>query len=81
MIVIYTDPNVLRRAKTLFIGCIFFDRYVGVFEIAAYNLFYSIEALNNCICAIKIFFFWRAFFKNLCYVFFDFSGRWGQLVV
>ena len=81
MVGIYAVPNFLGCAKTLLIGCIFFDCYVRVFLIVAYNLFYSVEALNNCICAIIIFFFRWAFFKNLSYIFFDFGGCRRQFVV
>ena len=73
--VIHTPLNFLGRAKNLFIGCIFFDSYVRVFHVVANNLFNSIETLSNGIRAINIFFFRRAFFKNICYMFFDFGGR------
>jgi hypothetical protein len=80
-VVIHAPLNFLGRAKNLFVGRIFFDRYVRVFEIVAHNLFYSIETFSNGIRAVNICFFRRAFFKNLCYMFFDFGGRCGQLVV
>ena len=73
--------NFLGCTKALFIGRIFFDCYVRVFRIVAYDLFYSIETLNNRICTTIIFFFRWAFSKNLSYIFFDFGGRWWQLVV
>jgi hypothetical protein len=66
-VVIYAPLNFLGRAKNLFIGCIFFNRYVGVFQVVTNNLFYSIETLSNGIRAVNICFFRRAFFKNLCY--------------
>jgi hypothetical protein len=80
-VVIYAPLNFLGRAKNLFIGCIFFDRNVRVFQVVTHNLLYSIETLSDGFRAVNICFFRRAFFKNLCYMFFDFGGRCGQLVV
>ena len=68
-IVIDALLNFLGRAKNLFIGCIFFDRYVRVFQVVAHNLFYSIETLTNGIRAVNIFFFRRGILqKPLLYV-------------
>ena len=79
-VVIYAVPDFLGCPKTLFIGRIFFGCYGRVFQIVAHNLFYSIKTLNNRICATIIFFFQLALFKNLSYIFFDFSGRRGRFV-
>jgi len=56
-----------------------FRQFTSGYSRLCAQLVNSIETLSNGIRAINIFFSGGHSSKNLCYMFFDFDGRWGSL--